>query len=144
MRTLDRIAAVRRGRPRSRFTLADGLRLGGAAALLLVALAATLLGRAPAWVPAAYLMLGAVSFAVYGFDKRAARNGDWLVTEGSLHGIDLIGGIAGGLLAQLTFRHKTRKQEFVAATVAIAALHLVLLATLALGLWYLPAVFFVS
>lgn len=115
------------------------VRAGAAVLVLLGALAATQLGLAPAWVLAAYLMLGAVSFGVYGFDKRAARRGDWRVPESTLHGIDLIGGIAGGLVGQATFRHKTRKESFVIATALIAAAHFVALALLTLGFWHFPA-----
>lgn len=120
------------------------VRVGGAVLVLLGALAATQLRMAPAWVLAAYLMLGAVSFGVYGFDKRAARRGDWRVPESTLHGIDLIGGIAGGLLGQAAFRHKTRKESFVIATALIAAAHFVALALLTLGFWHFPAVLFVD
>lgn len=122
--------------------LVRAVRIVGAVLILLVALAAMLVGRAPLFVPVSYLMLGLVSFAIYGFDKRAARRGDWRVTEASLHGIDLIGGIAGGLAGQAAFRHKTRKDGFVLATALIALLHLVVLFTLALGVWRLPAVLF--
>lgn len=118
------------------------LRLAGIALVLLSAAAAVLLGRAPAWMLAAYGMLGAVSFVVYGFDKRAARRGDWRVTEASLHGIDLIGGIAGGLIGQLVFRHKTRKGGFAAVSALIASGHIAALGTLIPGLWRVPAVLF--
>ncbi len=119
-----------------------GLRLAGAGLVLLTALAAVLLRLAPVWVLAAYVMLGAVSFAVYGFDKRAARRGEWRVTEASLHGIDLIGGIAGGLVAQLVFRHKTRKASFVGVSSLIATGHIAALGTLLPGLWRVPEVLF--
>lgn len=118
-------------------------RIAGAALVLIGATTATLLQLAPVWVLAAYLMLGAVSFGVYGFDKRAARRGEWRVTEASMHGIDLIGGIAGGLVAQLAFRHKTRKQGFVTVTAIIALVHILALGSLCLGLWSIPAVLFV-
>ena len=118
------------------------LRVIGAALILLAVIVATLLGRAPLFVPVAYLMLGLVSFGVYGFDKRAARLGDWRVTEATLHGIDLIGGIAGGLLGQAAFRHKTRKPGFVIATTLIALLHFAGLVLLALGPWRLPKFLF--
>lgn len=118
------------------------LRLMGAGLVLLGAVAATQLRLAPAWVLAVYLMLGVVSFAVYGFDKRAARRGDWRVTERSMHGIDVIGGIAGGLLAQLVFRHKTRKQSFATATAVITVAHSVGLTLLTLGVWQFPEVLF--
>ena len=123
-------------------SLVRAVRIVGAVLILLVALAATLMGRAPLFVPVAYLMLGLVSFAVYGFDKRAARRGDWRVTETSLHGIDLIGGIAGGLAGQAAFRHKTRKPDFAGATAAIALVHLTALAMLLLDVVKIPAALF--
>jgi len=120
------------------------LRIAGAMLVLLGAVAATQLRLAPAWVLLAYLMLGLVSFGVYGFDKRAARRGDWRVTEAALHGIDLIGGIAGGLIGQVVFRHKTRKEPFVAMTALIAAIHIAALFFLLLGFWRFPPVLFVD
>jgi uncharacterized membrane protein YsdA (DUF1294 family) len=120
------------------------VRIVGVGLVLLGALAATLLRMAPAWALAAYLILGLVSFAVYGFDKRAARRGDWRVTEASLHGIDMIGGIAGGLFAQVVFRHKTRKEGFAIVTALIGSVHIAALWSLALGLWCLPSILFVD
>lgn len=110
--------------------------------MLLGALGAVALQTAPAWVLAAYVMLGVVSFGVYGFDKRAARRGDWRVSEASLHGLDLIGGVAGGLVAQMLFRHKTRKAPFVLVTALIALGHIVALALLVVGLWRFPGFLF--
>ena len=118
------------------------VRIVGAALVLLGVLVVTQLGLAPAWVLAAYLMLGTVSFGIYGFDKRAARRGDWRVSETALHGIDLICGIAGGLLGQAMFRHKTRKAPFVVLTALIAGGHLAALLLLVLGVWQFPAILF--
>ena len=118
--------------------MGNGLRIVGALLVLLGASVSALLGTAPAWLPVAYLMLGLTGFVVYGIDKRAARRGDWRVTEAALHGIDAIGGIAGGLIGQALFRHKTRKEPFVVATAFITGYHVVGLATLALGLWRFP------
>lgn len=118
------------------------IRIIGAALILLAAIIAALLGRAPLWVPVAYLMLGLVSVGVYGFDKRAARRGDWRVTETSLHGIDMIGGIAGGLVGQALFRHKTRKPDFAGATGAIALMHLTALAMLLFDFVRIPEALF--
>jgi uncharacterized membrane protein YsdA (DUF1294 family) len=120
------------------------IRVVGAVLVLLGALAATQLGLAPTWVLAAYLMVGAVSFGVYGFDKRAARRGDWRVSEAALHGIDLICGIAGGLIGQAVFRHKTRKEPFVVLTALIAVGHIAVLFLLALGFWHFPEFMFVD
>jgi uncharacterized membrane protein YsdA (DUF1294 family) len=124
--------------------LGDILRLVAAALVLLGALAAVVLQMAPMWVLAAYVLLGVVSFGVYGFDKRAARRGDWRVSEASLHGIDLIGGVAGGLVAQVVFRHKTRKEAFVLVTALIALGHIVALALLVPGFWRFPEFLFLG
>lgn len=83
----------------------------------------------------AYLMLGVASVVTYWFDKRAAEAGRWRVRETSLHLIDAIGGIAGGLIAQQLLRHKTSKQSFIAVSALIAIAHIAALATLCLGLW---------
>lgn len=123
----------------SRSVAGGVLRIGGAALILLVAFAAIQFGRAPMWLLIAYLALGVISIAVYWADKDAAEAGHWRVKETRLHGIDLIGGIAGGLVAQQLLRHKTRKGSFAIATLLIALLHIVALSLLALGYWTVPS-----
>ena len=68
----------------------------------------------PAWliVPAIYGVSSLLSFAVYAWDKRAARRGERRIAERSLHLLDLIGGWPGGWLAQKTLRHKCSKRAF--------------------------------
>lgn len=106
------------------------LRTAGAGIVLLLVLATVLFSHAPIWLLAAYVALGAVSIIVYWFDKRAAQADRWRVSERSLHTIDLIGGIAGGLVAQQLLRHKTSKQSFAIVTAMIALLHIAALASL--------------
>lgn len=112
-----------------------------AAALLLNALllAGLARGQPPVWLGLLYLGVGLASFTVYGLDKRAAIRGTWRTSEATLHGLDLFGGIVGGLLAQAVFRHKISKPAFGRATALIAALHFAALAVLTLGLAGLPA-----
>lgn len=81
-----------------------------------------------AWHAAA----GAVSFALYALDKRAARLSRPRIPEKRLHLADLLGGWPAGLLARRIFRHKTRKQPFVTVFRLTAALHT---AALAAGLY---------
>lgn len=72
-------------------------------------------GPAPyflASVAAAYLSLGIITFAVYAWDKAAARRGAWRVPEATLHVLAVLGGWPGALAAQQVLRHKTRKQPF--------------------------------
>jgi uncharacterized membrane protein YsdA (DUF1294 family) len=86
------------------------------------------------------MMLGVVSIAAYWADKNAAEEGRWRVRETTLHAIDLIGGIAGGLVAQSLLRHKTRKESFAAITWLIALGHIAALTSLTLGVWDFPPV----
>lgn len=106
------------------------VRFLGAALIALLAIIAALFGPKLLWLPAVYLLLGAISMLLYWLDKRAARAGRWRVRESWLHGIDLIGGVAGGLVAQELLRHKTSKRSFIVMTALIALLHVAGLATL--------------
>jgi uncharacterized membrane protein YsdA (DUF1294 family) len=100
------------------------LRILGTALIALLAIAAALFGPKLVWLPAVYLLVGAVSMLAYWLDKRAARAGRWRIRESWLHGLDLIGGIAGGLVAQELLRHKTSKQSFIVVTGLIAVGHI--------------------
>ena len=86
-------------------------------------------------IAAAYLSLGIITFAVYAWDKAAARRGAWRVPDATLHVLAVLGGWPGALAAQRALRHKTRKQPFrtvfwitVALNCAALALGLTLLA----------------
>ncbi|MBB4841788.1 uncharacterized membrane protein YsdA (DUF1294 family)/cold shock CspA family protein [Paucibacter oligotrophus] len=59
-----------------------------------------------------YMALSLASFIVYAGDKRAARRGDWRVSENTLHLLALAGGWPGALLAQQLLRHKSSKPGF--------------------------------
>ncbi|MBN9308665.1 DUF1294 domain-containing protein [Devosia sp.] len=115
-------------------------RLFGAALIILAALAATQLRLAPTWVLIAYLVLGIVSIGLYWADKRAAEGGRWRIAENSLHLADLIGGIAGGLVAQALLRHKVRKPAFWVYSWLIATMHFTGLVLVSLGFWRFPPV----
>lgn len=51
-------------------------------------------------------------FALYGIDKRRARQGQWRISEKTLLSLTLLGGGLGACLAGHYFRHKTRKWYF--------------------------------
>ena len=114
-------------------------RLAGALLLNALLLAALARGQMPVRLGLVYLGVGLASFTVYGLDKLAAINGTWRTLEETLHGLDFLGGIVGGLLAQAAFRHKISKPVFGRTTALIAAFHFAGLAVLALGLVTWPA-----
>lgn len=112
----------------------DWARFGTSLFIVVLIMTAVVVDRAPLWVPVVYLGLGLLTALAYAADKRAAESGGWRTSERSLHGLDLLGGIAGGLLAQDLLRHKTAKPRFVAATYLIAILHVAALLSALLGL----------
>ena len=63
-------------------------------------------------VVCAALVMNVLTFALWGTDKSAARNGRWRVPERSLLIAALLGGWIGAKLGQRYFRHKTRKEPF--------------------------------
>lgn len=70
-----------------------------------------------------YVVMSAVSFGMYCWDKRRAHGSQWRTPEKTLLTIDLLGGWPGGLAAQRIFRHKNRKGSYQLRFWAIVALH---------------------
>ena len=69
------------------------------------------------------LLMGLVTFVLYGVDKWRARRGAWRISERLLLGFSLAGGALGGLVAMHLFRHKTKKSYFFATNLLGIALH---------------------
>lgn len=83
------------------------------AGLCILALSASYwLGHTPLIIPVVYAALSVTAFILYAKDKSAALNGNWRVSEGSLHLLSLLGGWPGAVVAQQRLRHKTRKIGF--------------------------------
>ncbi|MFD0739346.1 DUF1294 domain-containing protein [Lysobacter koreensis] len=63
---------------------------------------------------AAFVLAGlsVAAYIAYAIDKHAAQNGRWRVAESTLHGLEMLGGWPGALLAQRVMRHKTRKARY--------------------------------
>jgi len=59
-----------------------------------------------------YLVASLITFIIYAMDKSAAKRGARRIPESTLHWLSLIGGWPGGLIAQQTLRHKSKKQSF--------------------------------
>jgi uncharacterized membrane protein YsdA (DUF1294 family) len=69
-------------------------------------------GKLPLAVLEVYLAASLIAFAVYAWDKSAARNQQWRTPENTLHLLALLGGWPGALIAQQRLRHKTKKMSF--------------------------------
>ena len=64
-------------------------------------------------VQAGYLLIvNAVTFLVFGIDKKRAKKEQWRVPERTLLLLALAGGSVGALAGMYTFRHKTRQIKF--------------------------------
>ena len=59
-----------------------------------------------------YAALSLITFYAYARDKSAAQKGTWRTSEGALLLLGLAGGWPGGLIAQETLRHKSKKPSF--------------------------------
>ena len=70
------------------------------------------MGPLPLVLAIAYLVLSALSWLMYWWDKDAAGQGARRTPESTLHFVDLLGGWPGALIAQQQFRHKTVKASF--------------------------------
>lgn len=70
-----------------------------------------------------YLIMGIISFLVYGLDKTKAKNNSWRISENTLHLLDLMGGWLGGFFAQQIFNHKSTKKEFLFVFWLIILMH---------------------
>jgi len=66
----------------------------------------------PLWAIGIYLVASILCFIFYAVDKSAARAGRWRVSENTLLLLGVIGGWPGGIVAQQTLRHKTKKASF--------------------------------
>jgi uncharacterized membrane protein YsdA (DUF1294 family)/cold shock CspA family protein len=71
-----------------------------------------LLWRPPLVLAAVYAGTSALTFFAYALDKSAAQRNAWRTPESTLHGLALVGGWPGALLAQQLLRHKSAKAEF--------------------------------
>lgn len=72
------------------------------------------------------IAIGAISlvtFVLYAVDKLKARAGAFRVPEAVLLGFSFFGGAAGGFLAMLVCRHKTKRWYFYAVNLLALFIH---------------------
>ncbi|OLU27808.1 cold-shock protein [Pseudomonas sp. PA15(2017)] len=75
------------------------------------------------WPALLYPAASVLCFFLYWHDKNSAQGGRQRTPKNTLHLVELAGGWPGALLAQQTFRHKTRKVSYQLIFWAIVALH---------------------
>jgi uncharacterized membrane protein YsdA (DUF1294 family)/cold shock CspA family protein len=98
--------------------VAKAARKGNRVAILLAVLfmaaigVATLGGDLSIVLLIAYVVMSFITFIAYAIDKSAAQKGRWRTAEGTLLMLGLAGGWPGGLIAQETLRHKSKKTSF--------------------------------
>ena len=86
---------------------------------------------------AGLLLINAITFAVYGYDKFCAKRGAWRVPEKVLFLSALAGGSLGALAGMALFRHKTRHWSFRLGMPAILILQVVVLLLWSWrGIWF--------
>ena len=73
------------------------------------------------------LIINAVTFLVYGADKRKAVKGRWRISEKALLALGFAGGSIGQIAGMKFFRHKTQKWYFVFSGYVFFILHCALL-----------------
>lgn len=114
--TKGRPCAVRVNRPREKLTRDKRndklLYVLGAVIFLAVVAVTVAVGSIPVQVLLVYVVASSLTYFVYAWDKSAARVDAWRTQESTLHGLSLIGGWPGALIAQQVLRHKSKKEEF--------------------------------
>lgn len=103
-----RVTFVKAGKPRADL---------GASVWLCCLLILPLLGLRwlplPWWVGAGgMLIVSAITYGLYAYDKQQAVSKRWRVSESSLHLGELLGGWPGAFLAQRRLRHKCSKTSY--------------------------------
>ena len=63
-------------------------------------------------IPAAFVAMSVIGFALMGADKRLAEKGAWRIPEKVLFGVSFLLGGAGSLVGMFVFRHKTKHASF--------------------------------
>ncbi|MBQ9091359.1 MAG: DUF1294 domain-containing protein [Anaerotignum sp.] len=82
-------------------------------------------GTALAVIFGYYLLINIIMYVLMAIDKRRAIKDKWRVPEKNFYILAVLGGGAGGLLAMMTVRHKTRHIDFILVYTITAVLHFI-------------------
>lgn len=72
------------------------------------------------------LIMNVFALAVFGFDKWQAKKHRWRISENTLLGISLLGGIIGAAAGMIFFNHKVSKKSFVMKFILVVLIDLFL------------------
>jgi uncharacterized membrane protein YsdA (DUF1294 family)/cold shock CspA family protein len=81
-------------------------------------------GKLPWLVPAWYVGLSLLTYLFYRQDKAASIRGGWRTPEKQLHGLAVLGGWPGALVAQRWLRHKSTKTSFLVTFLATVVVNI--------------------
>ncbi|WP_309497527.1 DUF1294 domain-containing protein [Sulfurovum sp.] len=59
-----------------------------------------------------YILVGVLTYYIYSKDKDFAQNGNWRISESTLHFLSIFGGWTGAIIAQNILKHKSSKISF--------------------------------
>ena len=71
------------------------------------------------------IVINIIAFLAMYIDKRKAKNASWRIKESTLFTLVLLGGGIGGIAGMYTFRHKTKKMQFVIGFPAILIIEII-------------------
>ena len=71
------------------------------------------------------LLINIAAFALFGADKKKARQGDWRISEKALFLSAVLGGSLGAMVGMRVFHHKTKHWYFVFGIPAILVLQII-------------------
>lgn len=87
-------------------------------------------------VVALLIIVNLMAFILFYYDKHAAQDRLWRVSESTLLCVALIGGSVGAIVGQQVMRHKTRKEPFRTMLYSIPVLQTAAIGWLIVGqLW---------
>ncbi|RLJ32913.1 uncharacterized membrane protein YsdA (DUF1294 family) [Chryseobacterium sp. 7] len=72
------------------------------------------------------LIINVLALGAFGFDKWQAKKHQWRISENTLLGISLLGGIIGAAAGMILFNHKVSKKSFLMKFVLVVLIDLVL------------------
>jgi len=75
------------------------------------------------------VIINAITFGVFGYDKYLAKTNKWRIPERTLFLLTFMGGSIGAAMGMLIFRHKISKPSFYLSILIIIVLQVV-------GIWY--------